>query len=64
MTEEKKHFLDTKDFGLLGLARYRGCIVRKLGEGKYTIWDRGVMSAEEIDIAIDEALNVIDKSIK
>ena len=64
MTQEKKHFLDEQDFGLLGLAKYRGCIIMKLSSGLYGIWHRKELTAFEIDRAIDLALDIVDKSIK
>ncbi len=65
MTQEKKHFLDeVEDWGILRLAKYKGCVVQKQADGLYSIWQYKDLTAEQVDEKINNSLLYVDKSIK
>lgn len=57
-----KHPIEKLDFGLMGIATYRGCILAKNKNG-YSMWGKIYKSAEEIDEAIDNAGQSISNSL-
>lgn len=58
----KKHFLETADYGLVGVTCYRGCLVHKV-HGWYEILGKQVIKPQEVDEVIDKAGTVLSESI-
>jgi len=60
---ESKHELLTRDFGLMGITVYRGCIVSKL-VGGFSIFGQKVSKPEDVDLAIENAGKAIEGSLR
>jgi hypothetical protein len=61
--EREPHELDSRDFGVMGITVYRGCIVSKL-VGGYSIFGQKVSKASDVDLAIENAGKAIEGSIR
>jgi len=60
---ESKHYLETADYGLMGIAVYRGCLVHKVHTWYETL-GKQVKTPAEVDSVIDYACKVIGDSIE
>ena len=66
MNQENKHPLDQikpKDWGVMQMTNYRGCIVTKQVNGLYSLWGTHDLLPEGVDAMIDKSNQVIGKSI-
>lgn len=59
---QSKHPLELINFGVIGIERYRGCLVNKI-VGGYECLGRKSITPEGIDLIIDEAGSILSESI-
>lgn len=59
---QEQHPLTKVKWGVMGMVTYRGCIVSKL-IGGYSYLSKKYLTPQEVDKAIDDNCNSIDKSI-
>jgi len=61
-TNEAKHYLETADYGLMGVTCYKGCLVYKV-HGWYEVLGKQVITPQEVDTIIRGACKIISESI-
>jgi hypothetical protein len=66
MKQEKKttHPLEKISFPVIPVINYRGCLVAKLHNGSFSIFNRKANTGEEVDKIIDSLMSGLNQTIK